>query len=519
MRKTILFPLVLALALTFCPPARAVEPVVPAPPSWCPAEEYAVFADGAAYETATWDKILSLREHAGAGNPEPQSGTDTVLFNRLRELKRMGGASVNFEVGLLKVKYALNTAAKGQTAKIGADFESAAYGASGQASPRALAYLWNARAGLWDQDLTDGLEGRGLGRFVGAVEYLLPDPRFTMAQVLDWGAANGVSAGNLAAAKALLFVTLDGEVVHPKAVRVSADYLDTTVPQVRNQRTMVPVRRLAELMGATVDYDAAARRITIRRAGDTFVMTLDSTEALRNGEHFQMDVAPYAENNRTYIPIRYIAEFFGQKVEWNGAQQHVVITEDKSAAGDSNLEAWALAMGAVLNYESNPHEVTLFGGKARFGAGPVGGEVTNRHETTGPDFGRKILREGWGIEDREALITTAETLAVGADAWDWFRASHLAQWGYLAGYVTYPEALALVEPAAQKVCETYGSWDEAQGAYLAGYCKWAGLSAADIWATPRGQLYGEMKADPAVAPIFDDALFQTGVMGLPEMAE
>ncbi len=58
------------------------------------------------------------------------------------------------------------------------------------------------------------------------------------------------------------------------------------------------------------------------------------------------------------------------------------------------------------------------------------------------------------------------------------RVSSLAQWGYLAGYVTYPEALALVEPAAQKVCETYGSWDEAQGAYLAGYCKWAGLSAA-----------------------------------------
>ncbi len=119
MRKTILFPLVLALALTFCPPARAVEPVVPAPPSWCPAEEYAVFADGAAYETATWDKILSLREHAGAGNPEPQSGTDTVLFNRLRELKRMGGASVDFEVGLLKVKYALNAPPKGKRRKSG----------------------------------------------------------------------------------------------------------------------------------------------------------------------------------------------------------------------------------------------------------------------------------------------------------------------------------------------------------------------------------------------------------------
>lgn len=62
---------------------------------------------------------------------------------------------------------------------------------------------------------------------------------------------------------------------------------------------------------------------------------------MRNGEPFQMDEAPYAENNRTYIPIRYIAECFGQSVEWNGGQQHVVIQEDKSVAGDSNLEAWA----------------------------------------------------------------------------------------------------------------------------------------------------------------------------------
>ena len=122
-------------------------------------------------------------------------------------------------------------------------------------------------------------------------------------------------------------------------------------------------------------------------------MTLGSTQATRNGVPFQMDVAPYAENNRTYIPIRYIAEFFGQKVEWIGEQQHVRITEDKSVAEGSNLEHWALAMSAVLNYENNPHEAMLFGGKQRFGTDPVGGTSTNQLGMTGPDMGRKILRE------------------------------------------------------------------------------------------------------------------------------
>ena len=243
-------------------------------------------------------------------------------------------------------------------------------------------------------------------------------------------------------------------------------------------------------------------------------MTLDSTTAYRNYNPFQMDVAPYAENNRTYIPIRYIAEFFGQKVEWNGAQQHVVITEDKSVAGDSNLEAWALAMGALLNYENNPNEAHLFGGKTRFGANPVGSQVSNRLETTGPDFGRQILSEDWGITDREALMSSAAILAEGENAWDWFRVSHLAQWGYLAGYVTYPEALALVEPAAEKTAKTYSSWQAAYADYLRG---WSGQ--ADVWSTERGQLYQTMLADPAMAPLLDNSLFTTGVIGLPDYSE
>lgn len=75
-----------------------------------------------------------------------------------------------------------------------------------------------------------------------------------------------MSAERLAYAKSLLFVTLDGDLVHPRSVRISADAVDTTTAQTRNQRTMVPIRRLAELMGATVDYDASSRQITIRRA-------------------------------------------------------------------------------------------------------------------------------------------------------------------------------------------------------------------------------------------------------------
>lgn len=81
---------------------------------------------------------------------------------------------------------------------------------------------------------------------------------------------------------------------------------------------MVPVRRLAELMGAEVAYQSG--RVTITRGGDTIVMTIGSKQAQVNGSPLEMDVAPYIENGRTYIPVRYMAEFFGQTVEWVGLE-------------------------------------------------------------------------------------------------------------------------------------------------------------------------------------------------------
>ena len=513
MKKLFSSLLVLSLLFSLAAPALAAGTGGPTPPDWCPAEEYAVFEGSAAYTGENWEKVLSLREHAQAGGLAPQSGTDTVLFNRRKALEKISrDPGVKFELGLLDAKYAMNAAAQGKKVSPSSNFEFAAsYTEDEQA--KYLCYLWNARMNLAARDITTGLEG-DLRWYAGAIEYLLPYEQFTFDAIYNCALGKTVPAERLAYAKSLLFVTLDGKLVHPRSVRVSADYVDTTTAQTRNWRTMVPVRRLAELMGATVSYDAATRQITIERGWDVFVMTLDSTTAYRNYNPFQMDVAPYAENNRTYIPIRYIAEFFGQKVEWNGAQQHVVITEDKSVAGDSNLEAWALAMGALLNYENNPNEAHLFGGKTRFGANPVGSQVSNRLETTGPDFGRQILSEDWGITDREALMSSAAILAEGENAWDWFRVSHLAQWGYLAGYVTYPEALALVEPAAEKTAKTYSSWQAAYADYLRG---WSGQ--ADVWSTERGQLYQTMLADPAMAPLLDNSLFTTGVIGLTDYSE
>lgn len=351
----------------------------------------------------------------------------------------------------------------------------------------------------------------------GAVEHLLGYEQFTMAELLDWGAANGVPTAGLKAVKDLVFVTLDGDLVHPGHVRISSDYMDTAGACIRNDQVMVPVRRLAELMGAVVAQNTTSGQTIVSRAGDTITLTPNSKTAYINGAATTLTVVPFMESNQIYVSVGDLADWFGQTVTRSKDKQLIEITEDKSVAGSSNLEQWAISMGALLLYENNPKEANLFGGKVRYGAMAVGSAVTDRIHTTGPDFGRTPLATDWGITNREGLFAQAKALIASNTTWDLCRVSHLAQWGYLSGYVTYAEALAMVQPAAETLYSRYSNWKQLQKDYLEGYMKWAGLNG-NVWTTERGKLYDTILNDPNMNGVFDNTLFRTGVIGLPELS-
>ena len=86
-------------------------------------------------------------------------------------------------------------------------------------------------------------------------------------------------------------------------------------PEARDGRTFLPVRTVFEAMGAEVSYSPAAQTITAVRDGTTVTMALGGTTATveRSGvtTHIPMDAAPYAHDNRTYVPVRFAAQAFG----------------------------------------------------------------------------------------------------------------------------------------------------------------------------------------------------------------
>jgi len=94
-------------------------------------------------------------------------------------------------------------------------------------------------------------------------------------------------------------------------------------PFIHEGRTLVPLRALGEALGFAVDYDDAERRITLVRGETTLVLWVDSTRVLVNGREATIDVPALVRDGRTFVPVRFVAEQLGAEVEWDGVQVKV----------------------------------------------------------------------------------------------------------------------------------------------------------------------------------------------------
>ena len=129
---------------------------------------------------------------------------------------------------------------------------------------------------------------------------------------------------------------IDNPLMTVNGVEKEIDSGRGTVPVVVNDRTLVPVRAIVEEMGGTVGWDEETQEETLTLGTDTIRLTLGSTSAYLNDELHTLDVAPVSINDRTMLPIRFIAESFRFNVGWDGEQQVITIT--KSAEENSNME-------------------------------------------------------------------------------------------------------------------------------------------------------------------------------------
>ncbi|HAI20696.1 MAG TPA: hypothetical protein DCM14_02135 [Clostridiales bacterium UBA8153] len=97
-------------------------------------------------------------------------------------------------------------------------------------------------------------------------------------------------------------------------------------PFIANDRTLVPVRALAQQLGAQVTWIGQERAVVIERDGTTIRLVIGSSQAVVNGFAYRLDAAPIIRHDRAMLPVRFVSEHLGARVDWCRATYAVVVS-------------------------------------------------------------------------------------------------------------------------------------------------------------------------------------------------
>lgn len=118
-----------------------------------------------------------------------------------------------------------------------------------------------------------------------------------------------------------------------------------TVPVVQNDRTLIPIRAIIEAMGGTVNWDEETQTVLLEYNGDVVTLNIGNTAAYLNETMYTLDVAPTSINDRTMLPIRFIAESFKFNVDWKQETKTVTIIKSASAPTETTPPVTAPSNG------------------------------------------------------------------------------------------------------------------------------------------------------------------------------
>ena len=101
--------------------------------------------------------------------------------------------------------------------------------------------------------------------------------------------------------------------------------------QLINSRTMVPLRKIFEVLGCDILWDNDTRTVTATKQGKEIVLQINNKIAkvseFGKTEEIKLDSAPVIVNNRTLVPLRFIAESLDKQVGWDSSTYTAIIID------------------------------------------------------------------------------------------------------------------------------------------------------------------------------------------------
>jgi N-acetylmuramoyl-L-alanine amidase len=90
---------------------------------------------------------------------------------------------------------------------------------------------------------------------------------------------------------------------------------------------MLPIRAIAEALGANVQWDDATQTATLTLGVKTVKVTIGQNSILVNGQPVAMDTAAAIKDGRTLLPVRAVGEAMGAQIGWDDQTKTVSVNK------------------------------------------------------------------------------------------------------------------------------------------------------------------------------------------------
>ncbi|MDP9677326.1 hypothetical protein J2W97_003336 [Paenibacillus jamilae] len=111
----------------------------------------------------------------------------------------------------------------------------------------------------------------------------------------------------------------------------------TQSPIVSQNTTLVPLRGVFESLGAQVEWDSKAKKVIASKNDDTLTLNIGSKLAYKNSNPVQLDAATQIQKGQVLVPLRFVSQSLGAKVNWDQATRTVTISNQANgSATDTN---------------------------------------------------------------------------------------------------------------------------------------------------------------------------------------
>jgi len=140
-----------------------------------------------------------------------------------------------------------------------------------------------------------------------------------------------------------------------------------TEPIIVDGRTLVPVAAIFNALDMTVSWDGTSREVTAIKDGLEILLKIDSTQAFVNDVELTIDVPASIKDSRTMVPLRFVAESTGATVDWDGATRTVSISSTNDNTNQSEVTYSIVDTGVTKLYTDSKVVTTISQGDAFYG--------------------------------------------------------------------------------------------------------------------------------------------------------